>query len=297
MKRCPHCGAEYTDKSQYCLECGTLLEPVPEPPRQNLLEHLQYGVKIALKKPGVFLPSILITVVMIAIAVGFIFSLGLDYTILDDPSMYDPETIASGLAFNVLVFFFGIIYLGLIYEPFQQQVYYAAVTGDEIKLWDSFKYANRRIFSFLGAYLLGLVVAFPILVFWMSKLPYDVLMNLEEMPNDVWLSYGWPLLFFIPVGLVYELAISIMAWENTGIFNALKVSLDFIRSSIVSVGGVLVIRILISFGVTRIPFGGILSWFVSILLYLTLIDVFRKYLTQVDEPNEVEPEDDLPDPI
>ena len=231
------------------------------------------------------------------LAVGFFFSLGLDYTAFEDPPMYDPETISSDLMLNVLVFFFGILYLGIIYEPFQQQVYYAAVKGDEVKLWDSFIYANRRILSFLGAYLLGLVVAFPILIFWMTKLPYDVLMNFEEMPNDVWLSYGWPLLFFIPVGLVYEMAICIMAWENTGIFNALKISLDFLRSSIVSVGGILVIRIVISFGVTRIPFGGILSWFVSILLYLTLIDVYRKNLTQIDEPNEIEPSDDLPDPI
>jgi hypothetical protein len=294
MKKCPHCGAEYTDKSQYCLECGTLLEPVPEPPRKNLLEHLRYGGKIARKRPSVFLPSILITVALMVIAVGLALSLGLGYSAFEDPSMYDPETIAGELALNVMVFFIGILYLGIIYEPFQQHVYYAAVTNEEINIWNSFKYANHRIVSFLGAYLLGLVVAFPILIFWMSKLPYDVLMNFEEIPNEVLLSFGWPLLFFMPVGLVYEMAISIMAWENTGIFNALKVSLDFLRSSYVSIGGIFVVRILLSLVTTRVPFGGILSWLVSILLYLTLIDVYRKYVEQEeDESNEMTTSDDL----
>ncbi len=276
MKKCPHCDKEYADKSQYCLECGTLLELVPDPPRNNLVEHLRYGVKIAKKRPSVFLPPILVTIAIILVSLGFLISLGINYAVIEDPSMFDPEVLPSSMAVSFLVTFLGVIYLGLIYEPFQQHVFYAAVNEDEIRLWRSFRYANSRIFSFLGAYLLGLVVAFPIMFFWASKLPYEVLMSYEDIPIELALRLSWPLLFFVPLGLVYEMAISIMVWENTGIFNALKLSLDFLRTSYTSIGGIFVIRIMLGLAATRIPFGGLVSWILSIVLYLVLIDVFQR---------------------
>ena len=277
MKKCPHCGEEYTDKSQFCLECGTLLEPIPEPPRKNLVEHLQYGLKIARKRPSVFLPYIIVYALVILVAIGFVLSLGVGYAMFEDPSVFDPEILAGGMTVGFLAAFLGFIYIGLIFEPFSQHVYYAAVTGEEIRLWKSFRYANSRIFSFLGAYLLGLVVAIPIFIFWFSKLPYDLLMRYDEVPNELILSYSWPLLFFLPLALVYEMALSIMVWGDMGVFNALKVSLDFLRSSYTSIGGIFVIRIVLSLVSTRIPFGAVISWIVSIILYIALIDVFQRY--------------------
>ena len=203
MKKCPYCGEEYSDKSQYCLKCGTVLEPIPVPPRENLVEHLQYGLKIARKRPSVFLPSIAVYALVILVAIGFVLSLGVGYAMLEDPSAFDPEILGGGMTLGFLAVFLGFIYIGLIFEPFSQHVYLAAATGEDIRLWNSFRYANSRIFSFLGAYLLGLVVAIPILIFWASKLPYDLLMHYDEMPNELILSYSWRLLFFLPLGLVY----------------------------------------------------------------------------------------------
>lgn len=283
MKKCPYCGEEYTDKSQYCLECGTLLEPIPEPPRKNLVEHLQYGLKIARKRPSVFLPSIVVYALIFIVVIVFVLSIGADYAMFEDPSAFDPEMIPS-MTLGFLAVFLGFIYIGLIFEPFSQHVYYAATTGEEIRLWKSFRYANSRIFSFLGAYLLGIVVTIPIFILWFSKLPIDLLMHYDEVPNELIWSYSWPLLFFVPLGLVYEMALSIMVWGGMGVFNALKVSLDFLRSSYASIGGIFVIRIVLGLVSTRIPFGAVISWIVSIILYIALIDVFQRYREFSTEP-------------
>ena len=213
-------------------------------------------------------------------------SLGVGYAMFEDPSVFDPEILAGGMTVGVLAAFLGFIYIGLIFEPFSQHVYYAVVTGEEIRLWNSFRYANSRIFSFLGAYLLGIVIAIPIFILWFSRLPYDLLMRYDEIPNELIWSYSWPLLFFLPVALVFEMALSIMVWGDMGVFNALKVSLDFLRSSYTSIGGIFVIRILLGLVSTRIPFGAVISWIVSIILYIALIDVFRKYKELTTEPRD-----------
>ena len=102
-------------------------------------------------------------------------------------------------------------------------------------------------------------------------------MRYDEMPNELIWSYSWPLLFFLPLALVYEMALSIMVWDNMGVFNALKISLDFLKSSYTSIGGIFIIRILIGVVSTRIPFGAVISWIVSIILYIALIDVFQRF--------------------
>lgn len=172
MKKCPHCGKEYSDKSQYCLECGTLLESVPDPPRNTLIEHLKYGFSVVQKRPSVFLPIVAVYIVVIVFAVVFVLSIGLNYAVLEDPSQIDMGML-GGMTVGLLVFFLAMIYIGLIYEPLAQNVYFNATTGQEIKFWNSFRYANSRIVSFLGAYLLGGVIGFPIMFFWMSKIPYE----------------------------------------------------------------------------------------------------------------------------
>lgn len=60
-------------------------------------------------------------------------------------------------------------------------------------------------------------------------------------------------------------------------FNSLKLALDFLRSSYVEIGAIFLIRIIGSAILMKIPFGGILSTILSIVLYITLIDMFLKY--------------------
>ena len=72
-----------------------------------------------------------------------------------------------------------------------------------------------------------------------------------------------------------------------GVFNAMKVSLDFLRSNYASIGGIFVIRILLGLVSTRIPFGAIISWVASVILYIALIDVFQRYSEFTLEPDTV----------
>lgn len=44
------------------------------------------------------------------------------------------------------------------------------------------------------------------------------MMMYEEPTMELILQYGWPLIFFIPLGMVYELALGLMVWEDIGVF-------------------------------------------------------------------------------
>lgn len=277
MKKCPYCGEEYSDKSQYCLKCGTLLEPIPEPPRNTLLEHIQYGFKIARTRPKVFLPSLGIYVLLFVLVIAFVVSAGIGYSFIEDPSQMVPDVIPNTFIWSFLLLFIIMLYIGLVYEPFTQKVYLDATEDNEIRLWASFRYANSRIVEFLGAYILGLVVAVPILMFWATKLPYDVLMEYDYYGYDLLLQYGWPLLFFIPVGVVYQLGLHIMIWDDAGFFKSIRESIDFIRTSLLKLVGVFVIQFALSLILFRVPFGAIISQAVSIIINLALIDVFQRH--------------------
>lgn len=286
MKKCPYCGEEYSDKSQYCLKCGTLLESIPEPPRNTLLEHIQYGVKIAWKRPKVFLPSIGVYVLFLVLIIAFIFSSGIDYSLIEDPSQMQPDVIPDTFIGSFLLLFIILIYIGLVYEPFTQKVYLDASVGDEIRFWDSFRYANSRIVEFLGAYVLGFVVTVPILLFWTFKLPPEVLMNYDYNSYELLWQYGWPLLFFIPLGVVYLLALYIMVWDDAGFFKSMRESIEFIKTSLLKLIGVFFIQFASGLILFRVPFGAIISQVVSIIFNLVLIDVFIRH--KIDTGNEPE---------
>ena len=277
MKKCPYCGEEYSDKSQYCLKCGTLLEPIPEPPRNTLLEHIQFGLKIARTRPNVFLPSFGVYVIYLVLLIVFILSSGIGYSFIEDPSQVSPDVIPDTFVGSFLLLFIITIYIVLIYEPFTQKVYLDATEGNEIRFWDSFRYANRRIVEFLGAYVLGLVVALPILMFWVTKLPYEVLMEYDYNDYDLLRQYGWPLLFFIPVGFVYLLALHLMIWDDSGFFKSMRESIEFIRTSLLKLVVVFFIEFASGLILFRVPFGAIISQVISIIFNLVLIDVFHRH--------------------
>lgn len=277
MKTCPHCGKEYSDKSQYCLECGTLLEKKLEPPRESLLDHIKYGVKVAQMKPKVFLPIILIYVGSFVMLLVIGLSVGVNAMYLEDPSQFSYEMFSSTTILLVVGFIIVMFYVALISEPFLQHVYLTAATGEEISLWDSLRYAHSRLLAFLGAYLLSMVVVIPVMFLWLSKIPYEVLMQYEDYSYELLLDYGLPLLLFIPVGILYTIGLDIMVWANLGFFKAINESMVFLKHSFMKLLGISVIQLIIGGVSTRVPFGAIISYFLYIILNISMIDVYMSY--------------------
>ncbi len=298
MKVCPHCGKEYPDKSQYCLECGTLLEKKLEPPRDSILDHLKYGFNIVTKRPKVFLPTVLVYVIFFVLGIALVLSVGLSTSFFTDASAIDNMEFSGTSMLLFLVFILVVIYIGLVYEPFIQHIYITATTDNEINMRVSLRYAHSRLLAFLGAYLLAFVVAIPVIAFWMSKLPYDAVMNFEAYETEIFWSYGWPLLLFVPLGILYQLALNLMVWADLGFFKAVSESVQFIKHSYVKLIVVFVLQILASGLSTRVPFGGILMYIVYVMLSLSTIDIYRRYKdTGVDAPPLVDEPTDFDNPI
>ena len=152
---------------------------------------------------------------------------------------------------------------------------------------ESLKYAHSRLLAFLGAYALATVVTIPVFIVWMSKLPYDALMNYETYETEIFMTYGWPLLLFVPLGVLYQLSLDIMVWADLGLFKAMSESIAFIKHSFVKLLVVFLLQ-LVSTGVsTRIPLGGIIMYIVSVMLTLSTIDIYRRYKDIEDLPPPV----------
>lgn len=285
MKICPECGRENNDSSEYCTNCGSKLSELIYEPRMNVMDNLRYALNIASSNFKVFYPTLIMIGVIIGLAIVMVLSIGLSFM------GSTPESINSSW-FGVIVFialWLVMAYLGIVSIPAFQDVYKSAVMKVELDFRKSFDYGRSRFIAYLIAVILYGVVNV-VLVFVTLMLvfipffeySYDPTIPLEQFGYQMMLYLAPFLLIILPLMAVAFLSMNIMAWDNVDLWPAIKLTWSYIKKRWKDLLFLAVLEVVSSF-LGIIPLGFIVSYALSVIINLALIDNYLSYQTTLTQ--------------
>lgn len=280
MKVCPHCGKDYGNEVTFCVECGTLLEKIEDPPRDSLTENIKFALNLAGSNLKIFYPSLIILGGSIIMGIIMILTFGISLYNFGAP---EAPSFSGGMILGFLIIWIGGMYLGLVSIPFTQHVYKNAILEEEIDLRESFRYGRSMFLQYLGAVIAALLIFMTLALALFSFFPavFDLPPEIISSPEnlDYWTllrSMSW-ILVLVPFFAFYGLAVYVMAWDNTGLIPALRSSYYYLRGRFVDLLVLLVLEIVSSIVVMEVPFGFILGQIITVIFNVALIDNYLSY--------------------
>ncbi len=255
MPKCPRCGEEVPEEANFCTNCGFKLEgaeegigPESRAPRMGAMGHLNLGFQLASKKPMVFAPALLGSLISIIISRSARGLLGIYRWEFWPgwPAMppYRPETMS-------LILFSGL--LGIIGFIVSYILYFASIDMSRdayfdapLSLTGSVNYVLRRIGIFIVASIVGAIMSITIIL--------------------------------IPAVL---LMFVVMVVDETGIGDSLSKAFSVLTRELGDVIVLIVVSILGSIILGFIPFvGGLLQACLRVVIGLAFIDLYYLYKKQ-----------------
>ncbi|MCW4050618.1 MAG: zinc ribbon domain-containing protein [Candidatus Bathyarchaeota archaeon] len=288
MTYCPRCGIKVPEEATHCQRCGTeiIRKPVGSA-RNGALEHMKFSIEKAKRRPLVFVPAILSSLLSI-IGNKLLESWDVFQDLYDElldffwaqsdvmPVSYVYEIYGfdwSRLISWIPVALFIISVLTWVSSIASLKISLDAVRDEELDVKTAYMYVFRRLGRFFeaGFYSVAFSVAVILVyvyLFLSDSIGYDLALNLALIFSLVIIGFT---VLSAPVFFV-------MIVENSGLIPALGVTLRFTRQRISSYLGISLFMGLIAVVMSMIyPYIGYFAFVPTVLGNLALIDLYNHY--------------------
>ena len=189
MPFCPKCGKEVLESDAYCPNCGENLNKPDEAPLfktissgQGGIENFSYALQLSIRKPIVFIPVIIGSIISILITILGLFLTGVSVAQYPFPGSWrDPSILGK------ITFFGGFIILMLIGSIIAYIMFLASLDMSRnayldrpLDLWESIKYVFSRLGTLIAASIIGAIFSATVILIPVAILMFVILVVDEE---------------------------------------------------------------------------------------------------------------------